>query len=95
MKISDAYIEFGGDPSDDSECYKRYCSTEYFDPVGLDAEVIHFISAELFDEQRIQLSRARMALNRIAILGSGEKAYTKEFTELANAISRKFLADFP
>lgn len=40
-KPRDIYIEFGGDPSDDKELYKRYSSTSPFEPSSHSDEVIH------------------------------------------------------
>lgn len=40
ITMREFWIEFGGDPSDDKEIYKRYCSAAPFDPNGLGEEVI-------------------------------------------------------
>lgn len=37
------YVEFGGDPSNDKELYKRYSSTEPFKPLFPDCEVIELV----------------------------------------------------
>ena len=37
------FVEFSGDPSNDKELYKRYCSSEKFEPLSLSDEVIHFV----------------------------------------------------
>lgn len=44
------YVEFGGDPSDDKENYKRYCGSEKFEAVGFNREVIHFIEHSAYRE---------------------------------------------
>ena len=45
-RIERVFVEFGGDPSDDKECYKRYTSTTAFAPVGHDVEVLECIPVE-------------------------------------------------
>lgn len=45
-RIERVFVEFGGDPSDDKECYKRYTSTEPFTPVGFNVEVLECIPVE-------------------------------------------------
>lgn len=37
------FVEFSGDPSNDKELYKRYCSSENFEPLSLSDEVIHYV----------------------------------------------------
>ena len=54
-EIKDVYVEFFGDPSDDKECYKRYSSTQPFQPCGNDAEVIHFVNVKEADRLRLSL----------------------------------------
>lgn len=41
MKLREFWIEFGGDPSDDKEVYKRYSAAVPFKPCGFSDEVIH------------------------------------------------------
>lgn len=48
MKPREIYVEFVGDPMDDDENYKRYCGSEKFNPVGHDAEVVHFIEKSAY-----------------------------------------------
>ena len=52
------YVEFGGDPSNDKELYKRYCSSEKFtplDPHGM--EVIHFIDFKTHQNLKDELAQ--------------------------------------
>lgn len=51
VKIQKVFVEFGGDPSDDKECYKRYTSTEPFEAVWPDSEVIECIPKEVLVEK--------------------------------------------
>lgn len=44
------WIEFGGDPSKDGECYKRYCATSPFKTVFPDSEVIETIETSALTE---------------------------------------------
>lgn len=48
-KIERVFVEFGGDPSNDKECYKRYTSTEPFEGILPSDEVLEFVSKEKFD----------------------------------------------
>ena len=48
--VREFWIEFGGDPSDDKECYKRYCSTAKFEPSSFSDEVIHCIEYQAHAE---------------------------------------------
>ena len=49
-KPRELWVEFGGDPSDDKENYKRYCGAEKFSPVSPAEEVIHFIEKSAYDK---------------------------------------------
>ncbi len=44
------WIEFGGDPSDDKEVYKRYCAATPFKPAGFSEEVIHTIEFSAYQD---------------------------------------------
>lgn len=55
--IKELYVEFGGDPSNDKELYKRYCSTEKFDPVGFSDEVIHFVDYATYESLKKELDQ--------------------------------------
>ena len=46
------FVEFGGDPSDDKECYKRYTSTEPFEGILPSDEVVHFIEYKAYEKLR-------------------------------------------
>lgn len=45
------------------------------------------------EEAKARIKELELALNKIAILGSGEYAYTSEFTELVNGIVREALME--
>jgi hypothetical protein len=49
VKIDKVFVEFGGDTSNDKECY-GYSSTKRFESYFQDAEVIEFVSKEKFDK---------------------------------------------
>jgi hypothetical protein len=50
-KPREFWVEFGGDPSDDKEVYKRYCAAEPFKPSRFSDEVIHVIEKSAYDDQ--------------------------------------------
>ncbi len=63
------FVEFGGDPSNDKECYKRYSSTEPFEACGLDAEVIRFVNHKSYLSHTEQLNALiRMANDTVAMI---------------------------
>lgn len=44
------WIEFGGDPSNDKEVYKRYSATVPFEPSSYAEEVVHTIEFKAYEE---------------------------------------------
>lgn len=44
--VREFWIEFGGDPSDDEEVYKRYSARVPFKPTDFSDEVVHCVEAE-------------------------------------------------
>lgn len=57
-KPREFWIEFGGDPSDDEEVYKRYSSTKPFKPTSYAEEVIHCIEKSAYDALKTELEQA-------------------------------------
>lgn len=55
------WIEFGGDPSDDKELYKRYCGGQPFEPTSYAEEVIHVVPASRLESANAEIAR----LNKI------------------------------
>lgn len=53
MKPRDIWIEFGGDPSDDKEVYKRYSATIPFKTLFPDCEVIHCREVRPIDWEKV------------------------------------------
>lgn len=88
-ELDKIYVEFGGDPSDDKEVYKRYSSrNEKFNPLFLDAEVIECIRSiehEKLTDAVIQLcdevERLRASLDKIIDDGEQEAHATKRYLE--------------
>ena len=50
QKNREFWIEFGGDPSNDKEVYKRYSSTSPFKPTDFSDEVIHTIEYSEYEK---------------------------------------------
>lgn len=92
--MREIYVEFGGDPSDDKELYKRYCSSEKFTPLDIHGmEVIRFIDYTAHENMKRELDQLKKLLNKIALMGSGEKAYTADFTNYVNSVVRSTLEE--
>lgn len=68
-KPREFYIEFGGDPSKDGECYKRYSSTKPFESYLPDCEVIHCVEKRAYDSLAAKLDKAINALNKVQSFG--------------------------
>jgi hypothetical protein len=51
------WIELGGDPSDDKECYKRYCAAAPFKPLSYAEEVVHLIEKWAYDQLLEELKK--------------------------------------
>lgn len=60
----EVWIEFGGDPSDDKEIYKRYCAKVAFFTKFPDSEVLHTIEKWAYDKVVSQLAATRDLLNK-------------------------------
>lgn len=78
-KPREFWIEFGGDPSDDNEVYKRYSATTPFEPCGLSDEVVHTIEKKAYDELdtkvrelQVQADKLAEALSDVIKIGSKE-----------------------
>ncbi len=89
----EVYVEFFGDPSDDRECYKRYSARTPFKPVGLDAEVIHYIEKAVYDEAlaKIELLEKELAVYkgpRLTSAGAQIKYLCEENAKLKAANER-------
>lgn len=54
-KPAEIWIEFGGDPSNDVEIYKRYSAKVPFQPTSHSDEVIHCIEKRAYDEAITEL----------------------------------------
>lgn len=50
MKPREFWIEFGGDPSDDKEVYKRYCAAVPFKGVDFSDEVVHCVEYSAYEK---------------------------------------------
>lgn len=51
MKPREVWVEFGGDPSNDKEIYKRYCGAQKFEPGSYAEEVVHFIEFSAWESR--------------------------------------------
>lgn len=76
--VREVYVEFGGDPSNDRENYKRYCGTEPFKPVGFDAEVVRFIEYTEYEKYKAAFIRSHDLLKHVC----PDSEVVKEHTEL-------------
>lgn len=56
------FVEFSGDPSNDKELYKRYCSSEKFEPLSLSDEVIHFVEIAALEAAQKEIEKLTAAL---------------------------------
>lgn len=61
-KPREYWIEFGGDPSNDKEVYKRYSATVPFKPCSLSDEVIHVIEKSAYDKLKESENKKIMEL---------------------------------
>jgi hypothetical protein len=62
QKAREVYVEFGGNPSDDKEIYKRYTATRPFKPGDMNCEVIHYVEYSALQTANAKLERAKSAL---------------------------------
>lgn len=65
-RIKRVFVEFGGDPSDDKECYKRYTATSPFKPCLFNAEVLECIPIETIKESIQEAFRKNSVWNPTA-----------------------------
>lgn len=67
-KAREFWIEFGGDPSDDKEVYKRYSATSPFKPGSFSDEVVHTIEYSAYEELVTALEAVNRRLGRITYI---------------------------
>lgn len=65
FKPQEFFIEFGGDPSDDKELYKRYSTrAKPFEPAFPNAEVFCLVESHYFVSEQAKVGHLAMALQR-------------------------------
>lgn len=74
------WIEFVGSPNSDKHPMFRKVSGEKFESIGFGEEVIHVVEAKDFEKFTKKMVELERVINRIYFMGSGEKAYTSDFT---------------
>lgn len=63
------YIEFGGDPSDDKEIYKRYSSRNTkMNPIGNDAEIIELVEKKYLDAANEKIKILESRIDRMSMV---------------------------
>ena len=91
-KPREFWIEFGGDPSNDQEVYKRYSSTRPFEPGTFSDEVIHVVEKSAYDALANKLDEANLLL-RTALEAKVEMRRRIERLERALAYAKRRMAD--
>ena len=79
------FVEFSGDPSNDKELYKRYCSSEKFEPLSLSDEVIHFVEVAALEATQKEIERLKGLITSFnaspkTILSDIQKAFNREYS---------------
>ena len=86
------YVEWGGDPSDDKENYKRYCSTEPFQPTSYAEEVVGYVELaayEALQAERVELIEKRKRDHKVykRLKELGDTRFDALCEELGKAVS--------
>ena len=83
------FVEFSGDPSNDKELYKRYCSSEKFEPLSLSDEVIHFVEIAALEAAQKEIEQLKSIFSVQLDILEQNKQLTAALKVAEDAIERE------
>lgn len=64
-KPREFWVEFGGDPSDDKEIYKRYSARVPFEPTDFSDEVIHCVEYLAYEKAQAEIENLKKQIEKL------------------------------
>lgn len=64
-KPREFWVEFGGDPSNDKEVYKRYSARVPFEPTDFSDEVIHCVEYSAYEKAQYEIENLKNQIDHL------------------------------